>query len=94
MPQARQNQQGQQGNQGGTPDTPKEDKAAKFKRIAGKRTADAIAAIEKVGATTRPSTYTYTEDQATKIVDALEDAVKGVRESFANKGGTAATFDL
>lgn len=93
MPQARNTQQGQQGQQG-EGDKPKESKEDRFKRIAGKRTADAIAAIEKVGATTRPSTYTYTEDQATKIVDALEDAVKGVRESFANKGGTAATFDL
>jgi hypothetical protein len=93
MPQTRNPQQEQQANQGEN-NKPKEAKDARFKRIAGKRTADAIAAIEKVGATTRPSTYTYTEEQATKIVEALEQAVAGVRESFANKGGTAATFDL
>jgi hypothetical protein len=93
MPQTR-NPQGQQGNQGDTPAKTTEDKATKFKRIAGKRTADAIAAIEKVGATTRPSTYEYTDEQAEKIVTALDDAVKAVRQSFADKGGTKASFDL
>src|SRR3954454_8025948 len=69
---------------------PPETKADRFRRIAGKRTGEALAAIEKVGHTSRSATYEYTDEQVDKIVSALHDKVDSVEQALKN-GGDAAT---
>src|SRR3954454_17806573 len=72
---------------------PPETKADRFRRIAGKRTGDALAAIEKGGHTPRSATYEYTDEQVEKIVKALHHKVDAVQQVLKN-GGEAAMFEL
>jgi hypothetical protein len=71
-----------------------ESKADRFRRIAGKRTADALKAIEKVGATSRSTTYEYTDEQVDKIVSAMREKVDGVEKALKAHGGDSGTFAL
>jgi cytochrome c556 len=71
-----------------------ESKADRFRRIAGKRTAEALKAIEKVGATSRSTTYEYTDDQVDKIVTAMREQVDGVEKALKAHGGDSGTFAL
>lgn len=73
---------------------PAESKADRFRRIAGKRTAEALTAIEKVGHTSRSTTYEYTDEQVDKIVSALREKVDGVEAALKNGGESAGTFAL
>jgi predicted amidohydrolase len=71
-----------------------ESKADKFRRVAGKRTAEALAAIEKIGATSRSTTYEYTDEQVDKITAALREQVDGVEKALKAHGGSGAGFEL
>lgn len=71
-----------------------ESKADRFRRIAGKRTAEALTAIEKIGHTSRSATYEYTDEQVDKIVTALREKVDGVEAALKNGGESAGTFAL
>ena len=72
---------------------PNESAAAKFKRLATKRTGKAIRAISAVGKLTGRS-YERTEADAKKITDALESAVTDVKTAFAGKAKAVSGFSL
>lgn len=75
-------------------DKPKESKDVRFRRVAGSRTAAALAAIDKLAGTANKSNYEYTPEQVSKIVDALTARVDSLKERFAQGGDKPSTFDL
>lgn len=75
-------------------DAPKESKDTRFKRVAGKRTADALASLSRLGGTANKSNYEYSDEQVAKITDALDKAVADVKQRFAQGGDKPASFDL
>lgn len=58
------------------------DKAGNFKRLAGKRVPKAIAAIRSVSKLASKASYEYTDEQAEKVVSALEAEVAALRQQF------------
>lgn len=69
-------------------------KGAKFKEMADKRTAKAMQYIRMLGNLASPN-YVYTQEQAAKIVDALQQEVDAVFEAFkARKSKDKVTFSL
>ena len=70
------------------------DKAAKFKEIASKRVPKAMGAIRLIGNLASPN-YSYTEEQAERVVSALQSEVDALWEKFkAPKGKVAVKFEL
>lgn len=61
------------------------DKAAKFRTIAGRRTSNAIRAIEMIGNCSNRSSYDYNEEQVEKIFGLLLVAVNETRQKFIPK---------
>lgn len=62
---------------------PNESKSDRFRRLANVRVPGALKRIGHVKNLAFKSTYDYTPEQAAKIVAALEDAVKLVRQAFS-----------
>jgi hypothetical protein len=58
------------------------DKATKFVELANKRVNRAIKNIHLVGNLANRQNYEFTEDQAKKIVKALQQAVDVLKQSF------------
>ena len=59
-----------------------EDKSAKFKRIATKRTLDIIEKIRILGNTSNKSSYSYTEEEVSKIFRTIETELKEQKAKF------------
>lgn len=67
----------------------------KFIELAEKRVSRAIKDIRLVGNLSNRSNYTYTQDEARKIIKALRDEVDTLKARFDAKGGDAkAVFKL
>src|ERR1043165_1879825 len=64
----------------------KRDKAASFQKLANKRVPKVLAALEQVKAISNRRSYSYTEEQAKKINDAIAAKVKEVTDAFASDG--------
>lgn len=68
----------------------KEPKDVRFQRLAVKRVNKALKVLSHVGNLANRATYSYTDEQAVKVVNALVNAVKTVADKFAgnpSKGG-------
>ncbi|MCA0910072.1 hypothetical protein [Qipengyuania gaetbuli] len=60
------------------------DKRAKFVELANKRVNKAIAQLRLVGNLSNKSAYEFTEDDARKIVKALQKEVDALKAKFSN----------
>lgn len=70
-------------------------KAARFFRVAGKRAGRAINALDSLVGCTNPSNYYFTEEQATKILNALQASMDRVRKAFESPQASGpSTFEL
>ena len=56
----------------------------RFKYLAEKRMGKALNAIESVGKLSEKKNYSYTPDQANKMISALEEAVNEVKVLFTS----------
>lgn len=63
----------------------------KFVRLANKRVNNAIKAIELIGNLSNRSNYDYTQEDAEKILIALNKELKACRERFVTAGGKRET---
>ena len=73
----------------------KRDKAGKFIELANKRVNRAIKDLKLVANLASRRNYEYTEEQANKIVKALQKEIENVRVSFRESNGSSAdSFEL
>lgn len=70
------------------------ERAEKFLKLAPKFVNRALAGLAKVGTLTKRGSYTYTDEQAAKVVKALRDKVDGIEKAFSAGGGTSDGFSL
>jgi len=71
----------------------KESKHDKFKRLATIRVQNALKKIELIGNFASPS-YEYTEEEAQKILSALQESVDTVKSKFDKKPSRGPKFEL
>lgn len=71
-----------------------ETKADKFKRIAEKRTSNALDAIASIGGLAAKNNYEYTPEQVSKIMGALKGEISKLEDKFAGKVEAATGFTL
>lgn len=64
------------------------DKRAKFVELANKRVNKAIAQLRLVGNLSNKSAYEYTDDDARKIVKALQKEVESLKAKFSDDAGS------
>jgi len=67
------------------------EKIDNFVKLAPKRMTRALKAIEVVGNLANRNSYTYTTEQATKMITALAEAVKAVGAKFTAPAGAKQT---
>lgn len=67
-----------------------ETKAERFVRLGQSRTSKALDAIANIGGLANKGNYEYTEEQANKILKALEAEVVKLSQKFANPGSVVA----
>lgn len=67
---------------------------AKFIELAEKRVSRAIKDIRLVGNLSNKSNYSYTQEEARKIVKALRDEVDALKVRFEAKGDAKTVFKL
>lgn len=72
----------------------KEDKDTKFRRLALKRVPVALKRIRHVANLSNRSQYSYTDGQATKIVEAIKAEVLKLEMSFSGAKPPEAGFEL
>ena len=71
------------------------DKRAKFVELANKRVTKTIKDLKLVGNLSNKAAYDYTEEDAKKIVRALQKEVDSIRSRFADNGdATSLDFSL
>jgi len=71
------------------------DKRAKFVELANKRVTKTIRDLKLIGNLSNKAAYDFTEDDAKKIVRALQKEVDSIRARFADNGGsTSLDFSL
>jgi hypothetical protein len=76
-------------------DTQDRDKGAKFVELANKRVNKAVKDISLIGNLANRRNYTYNEEQAKKIIKALQASVDQVKASFLSGiHGQQANFEL
>lgn len=64
------------------------DKRAKFVELANKRVNKAIAQLRLVGNLSNTSAYEYTDEDARKIVKALQKEVESLKAKFSDDAGS------
>lgn len=67
------------------------DKRAKFVELANKRVNKAIAQLRLVGNLSNKSAYEFTDEDARKIVKALQKEVEAIKAKFSNEAGSDGT---
>lgn len=72
----------------------KESKDAKFKRLANARVPAAIKRIRHVANLSNRLQYTFTDDQAQRIVSMLLDEVSALKRRFEAKANAATVADI
>lgn len=76
-------------------DNSPEGKAARFKKIAGRRTQKIVLTLSNLGNCANRNVYGYTQEQIDYIFAAIEKQVKTTREKFAEKIESAKpAFDI
>jgi hypothetical protein len=66
-----------------------EQRAAKFKELGTKRLNNALASIRKLEPLANKNGYVYTDEQVSKMIGALEEHTKRIKQVFS--GGTVAS---
>jgi hypothetical protein len=79
---------------GVSPNKQSEPKDVRFRRLAQRRVNKALAAIANVARLGNKAQYTWTPEQAAKIVSALGDAVYDVDSRFSGAAKSSAGFTL
>ena len=64
----------------------KRDKAEAFKRVGSKRVTNAIRTIRGVAKVANRNAYTYTDEQASRIVETLRDELNSLEAAFTAQG--------
>lgn len=73
----------------------KRDPQAKFLELANKRVNKAIKAIRLIGNLSNKATYTYNDEQAKKIIRALQKELDNMKSKFTgNEGDDSDVFRL
>lgn len=72
----------------------KETPNEKFKRIASARTQKIIDMIDLLGNCSNPYVYEYSQEEVSKIFNAIETELKIVKEKFYGNGVTKEKFTL
>ena len=62
-----------------------ETKEQRFKRIAARRTQTVLEALRKLGNCSSKGTYTYSNDDISKIFDAVDSEIKRIKTLFNTK---------
>jgi hypothetical protein len=65
------------------------DKRAKFVELANKRVTKCMRELKLVGNLSNKAAYDFTDEDAKKIVRALQKEVDSIRARFADNGGTS-----
>jgi hypothetical protein len=73
---------------------PRETKAERFKRLAQKRVTKALLVLSHIHNLTNSNSYSYTQEQAERIVDALVLAVEKIADGFSGNKNGKVTFTL
>ena len=73
---------------------PTEDKHDKFVRLVEPRVARAIKAIELIGNLSSRSSYTYSDEEAGQVFEALETALATCKSRFVTKHVEVSVFKL
>lgn len=63
----------------------KENKEARFKRIASKRTENALEALRKLGNCSNRAIYSYSSEDLHKIFSAIDSELKRIKLLFSGK---------
>lgn len=63
-------------------------RALKFRELAEKRVAKAFKAIRLIGNLSNKTNYNYTDEEAKKIVKALQNEVSAVKRQFSESGNS------
>lgn len=72
----------------------KETKAAKFTRLARQRVPNALKRLSQVENLASRQSYEYTPEKAQKVIDAIDRAVKRIRDAFAGSATETVDFSL
>lgn len=80
-----------------TPKTPEQrqrERRERFLKLAPARVQKALAALRNAGRCGNQAGYSYTPEEAAKILGALSDALTEVQDAFAQKSSGKTTFSL
>lgn len=66
-----------------------EERRQKFVSLAEKRTTNAIKHIRLIGNLSNKGNYSYEEKDISKIVSALSNEIKAMKERFSSEGGNS-----
>lgn len=81
----------------GLPKTPEQrhrERRERFTKLAPSRVNKALTALRNVGRCGNQASYSYTPEEAAKIIGALSDAVAEVQDAFAQKSSGKTLFSL
>ena len=77
-----------------TPEQRQRERRERFTKLAPARVNKALAALRNVGRCGNQAGYSYTPDEAAKILGALSDALTEVQDAFAQKSSGKTLFSL
>lgn len=76
------------------PADPNESRSDKFRRLANHRVPRVLAALAAIESLANKSAYEFTDEQSDKIVAALDEAVKTIRNRFKGAKATTSQWSL
>lgn len=77
-----------------TPEQRMRERRERFTKLAPSRTQKALIALRNVGRCGNQAGYSYTPEEAAKIIGALADALAQVQDDFAQKSSGKTLFTL
>lgn len=77
-----------------TPEQRQRERRERFAKLAPARVNKALTALRNVGRCGNQASYSYTPDEAAKIIGALSDALTEVQDAFAQKSSGKTLFSL
>lgn len=77
-----------------TPEQRQRERRERFTKLAPARTQKALTALRNVGRCGNQASYSYTPEEAAKILGALSDVLAEVQDAFAQKSSGKTVFTL
>lgn len=77
-----------------TPEQRQRERRERFTKLAPARVNKALVALRNVGRCGNQASYSYSPDEAAKILGALSDALAEVQDAFAQKSSGKTLFSL